>query len=42
MALEAIIRGAKLSYFGKKSDYWAFSPQEQKKTILRAFPALPG
>jgi hypothetical protein len=42
MALEAIIRGAKLPYFGKKGDYWAYSPQEQKKTILRAFPVLPG
>jgi hypothetical protein len=33
-------RGANLPYFAKQGDYWAYSPQEQKKTVLRGFPVL--
>jgi len=38
----AVIRGSNLPYFGKLSDYRAYSPQEQKRSIIQTFPDLPG
>jgi len=31
-------RGANLPYFGNQSEKWAYSPQEQKRRVLRGFP----
>jgi hypothetical protein len=39
-ALQATRRGANQPYFGKKSDYWAYSPHEPKRVVLRGFPVL--
>jgi len=33
-------RGANLPYFGKQSEYWAYSPHETKRGVLRGFPVL--
>jgi len=38
--LAAFRRGANLPYFAKQGDYMAFFPQERKRAILQAFPAL--
>ena len=38
--LVAFGRGANLPYFGKLSDYKAYFPREEKRTILRAYQEL--
>ena len=36
----AIGRGAYLPYFGKRDDYLAYSPREQKRRTIQGFPAV--
>jgi len=38
--LVAVIRGAILPYFDKQSENRAYSPQEEKGTVLRGFPVM--
>ena len=38
--LVVIRRGANQPYFGKQSDKWAYSPQEQKRGDFKGFPVL--